>query len=128
MLNSKILHLLSLKKKKKNYSFTYLLFKQLKLTGRGSELTDGMCPGMVSMSGYHCVTGFLGFSNIFSHCSRPIPMKSAPIAVQPINSFEPILLKEKNQMAEIDDRTESQIWIILRSCRSLTCRNRSLSL
>ena len=34
----------------------------------------------------------------------------------------------KNQMAEIDDRTESQIWIILRSCRSLTCRNRSLSL
>lgn len=107
MLNSKILHLLSLKKKKKNYSFTYLLFKQLKLTGRGSELTDGMCPGMVSMSGYHCVTGFLGFSNIFSHCSRPMPMKSAPIAVQPINSFEPILLKEKNRMAEIDDRTSN---------------------
>lgn len=95
------LSLISLKKKK-NYSSTYLLFKQLKLTGRGSELTDGMCPGMVSMSGYHCVTGFLGFSNIFNHCSRPIPMKSAPIAVQPINSFEPILPKENHGRSMIE--------------------------
>lgn len=73
------------------YPNTYLLFKQLRLTGVGSEFTGGMWPGIVSISGYHCVTGFLGFSSIFSHCSRPMPIKSAPIAVQPINSFDPIL-------------------------------------
>lgn len=87
----------------KSYSFTYLLFKQLRLTGRGSELTDGIWPGTVSISGYHCVTGFLGFSSIFSHCSRPIPMKSAPIAVQPINSFEPILQRKSGRGRSLID-------------------------
>jgi hypothetical protein len=71
----------------------HLPFKQLRLTGSGSESTAGMWPDTVSISGYHCATGFLGLSSISSQWSRPIPMKLEPIAVHPISSFDPILIQ-----------------------------------
>lgn len=57
-----------------------------------SVFDNVISPGIVSISGYHCATGLLGLSNISNQCSRPMPMKLDPIAVQPINSFEPILI------------------------------------
>lgn len=63
--------------------------------GSVSVEDGGICPGIDSSKGYHWATGLLGLSNISNQWSFPIPIKLEPIAVQPINSFEPIL-KENN--------------------------------
>lgn len=78
-----------------NYFHNYLELRQLRLKGSASEVVGEMCPGIVSINVYHCATGFLGLSNISNQWSRPIPIKLEPIAVQPINSFDPILQKKE---------------------------------
>lgn len=87
-----------------------------------------------------CVQGWFPWAGtIASQVSSGSPTSSATVRVRcrwnrrrspcnPSTRSSRFCWREKNQMVEIDDRTESQIWIILRSCRSLTCRNRSLSL